>query len=109
MSNNPSTMPQKMPGGRIARKVKAAGISAATLGPALVVFVHWLVSLTGADLPMPVDSDDVPLRLAVRNGERWDMILSTAIDQPAQKKLLLLPILHNLYLLNITSYIFIRI
>lgn len=42
------------------------------------------------DIPFPADRDDVPLRLAVRRGERWDLILSTAVERPARPKLLLL-------------------
>ena len=42
-----------------------------------------------ADLAMP-ERPDVPVRLAVQRDDQWERILSTAIDRPAQNKLMLL-------------------
>ena len=42
-----------------------------------------------ADLAMPADRPDVPMKLAVENADRWDRILSTAVMRPEQDKLML--------------------
>ena len=42
-----------------------------------------------ADLAMPADRPDVPMKLAVEKTDRWDRILSTAVMRPEQDKLML--------------------
>ncbi|MET0261995.1 MAG: hypothetical protein ABW223_03805 [Rariglobus sp.] len=44
---------------------------------------------TTADLALPAVAD-VPVRLAVQRDDQWERILSTAIERPAQNKLMLL-------------------